>query len=241
MLVCTSITAQNLKAEQYTFVTFHYPPLEFASTGQTAIGAITEVVRTVMGNLGHDASIKVYPWTRALKMVQKGEVDAIFTAYKNPDREKFLDYSQEVLFPQAVYFYIKSGNNVDFQGNLKTIRDHKIGIVSTISYGQIFEKQKHNMQLDKANTLEQSFHKLLKNRVDLVPSDRNVAEFTLTQMGLSADIQRLPTKIESVPSYIAFSKKRDLQKLRDEFDQELSQLKLSGEYHRILKKHDISM
>jgi polar amino acid transport system substrate-binding protein len=126
-----------------------------------------------------------------------------------------------------------------FDGNLDTLNSKKIGVVSTISYGEIFETKKPHLQLDRANNLEQSFNKLLKKRIDLVISDINVAEYTLKQLGLSDKVVRLQIRVESVPSYIAFSKKRDLTSLRDKFDLELRNMKQSGEYYKLLKQYKI--
>lgn len=233
------LTCSSVGAAQYQFVTFHYPPLEYATDSQNGAGGIVEIVKQVMDNLGNQVTVKAYPWTRALKMVRTGEVDAIFTAYKTPDRENFMEYSNEVLFPQSVYFYKRKGDTTTFNGNLNSLKAKKIGVVSTISYGQIFESNKPHLQLDRATNLEHSFNKLLKKRIDLVPSDLNVAEHTLKKLGLSDEIIRLPVKLESVPSFIAFSKKRNLTDLRDKFDQELRNMKQSGDYFKILKQYNI--
>ena len=233
------LTCSSAKAEQYQFVTFHYPPLEYATKNQNATGGVVEIVKQVMHNLGHQVTIKAYPWTRPLKMVKTGEADAIFTAYKDPERETFMEYSNEVLFPQLVYFYKRKGDSTTFNGKLDTLKAKKIGVVSTISYGQIFETYKPNLQLDRANNLQQSFNKLIKKRIDLVPSDIYVAEHTLSELDLSDEVIRLPIKLESVPSFIAFSKKRDLTSLRDKFDKELRNMKQSDDYYKLLKQYNI--
>lgn len=230
----------TVRAEQYDFVTFHYPPYEFATENLHAEGGIVQVVEAVMSNLGHQVRIRAFPWTRALKMVRTGQADAIFTAYKTPQRETFLDYCNEVLYPQSVYFYKKKGGVSVFEGDFKALRSKKIGVVSTISYGRIFEQHKNDLQLDRATHLAQSFDKLMKKRIDLIPSDRNVAEYTLAKLGISNEIVRLATKLESVPSYIAFSKKRDLTSLRDDFDGELAMMKQTGEYQAILRENGIN-
>lgn len=233
------VTCTNAGAEQYYFVTFDFPPYEYATADLKAEGGIVEVVKKVMHNLGHQVSIQPFPWTRALKMVRNGEAHAIFTAYKSPEREVFLDYSREVLFPQSVYFFKKRTGKASFDGDFSALSSKRIGVVSTISYGQVFEIHKPVLQLDRASNAEQSFNKLMKNRVDLVVSDLHVAEYTLAQLGITEEVVRLPAKLESVPSYIAFSKKLNLTSLRGEFDNELARLKLTGEYDEILKKHAI--
>ena len=226
-------------ADEYLFVTFEYPPLEFEGDQGLAQGIAVEIVRDVMHNLSYGVQIQVFPWTRALDMVRFGRADAIFTAYKNPAREQFLNYTKEVLFQQEIYFYRKKGSLVDFNGNLASVQDKIVGVVSTISYGRMFDSTKPDLDLDKANRLEHSFQKLVMGRIDLVPSDIYVAEHTIQTMGLAGKIERLPRMIESVPSYIAFSKQRNLTHLRDQFNRQLSKMKANGAYAGILKRHGI--
>ncbi|EKD37360.1 MAG: hypothetical protein ACD_75C01155G0001, partial [uncultured bacterium] len=168
-----------------------------------------------------------------------GKADAIFTAYRNAEREQFLEYSEEVLMAQELFFYKKKGSPFQFDGRIASIHNARIGIVSTISYGQAFDKYRQFIRLDKANQLTHSFQKLAKGRIDLLPSNYNVAEYTIKKMGIEQQVERLPQLIESVPSYIAFSKKRDLHSLREQFDEELRKMKITGEYSQLLQKHGL--
>ncbi len=226
-------------AADFHFVTLQFPPLEYEDEAHRAEGAAVDTVRAIMDRLGHRVTIRVLPWTRALQMVRTGKADAIFTAYKNPERETFLDYSQEVLMAQEVFFYRKKGSAFQFDGDIASIREARIGIVSTISYGQVFDRFKPAVRLDKANQLTHNLQKLMKGRIDLLPSNRYVGEYTIREMGLQDRVERLPQMIESVPSYIAFSKKRDLGDLRRQFDEELRKMKVGGEYGSIIQQHGI--
>lgn len=233
-----SMPSAPVFADAYAFVTFQYPPLEFAGENEKAEGIAVEIVANIMEALGHEVEITVYPWTRALKRVREGAADAIFTAYKNAERETFLDYSRQVLIPQVVYFYQKRGSAVQFDGSLESVKTKRIGVVSTISYGDKFDRFKTNLVIDKAHKLEHNFFKLLLDRVDLVPSDIYVAEYTLGRLNLGDRIVRLSPGMENVPSYIAFAKKRNLAALRDRFDKQLSLMKETGEYAEIIGKYD---
>jgi polar amino acid transport system substrate-binding protein len=226
-------------AADFHFVTLQFPPLEYENEARRAEGAAVDTVRAIIDRLGHRVTIRVLPWTRALQMVRSGKADAIFTAYKNPERETFLDYSEEILMAQEVFFYRRKGSDFQFDGDIASIREARVGIVSTISYGLVFDRFKQSVRLDKANQLTHNLEKLIKGRIDLLPSNRYVAEYTIKTMGLEDRVERLPVMIESVPSYIAFSKKRDLDTLRRQFDEELRKMKGSGEYASILQRHGI--
>lgn len=228
-------------ADDFNFVTLAYPPMEYENKKGKAEGVAVEIVETIMADLGHNVNISVLPWTRAVKMVRTGKAAAIFTAYKNPTREVFLDYCNEVLIPQAIFFYAKKDSLIQFNGDWASIENKRIGVVSTISYGQQFEQRKHLFKIDRVHKREHNFDKLLKGRIDLAPESLYVADYTLKKMGLTDEITSISGKLESIASYIAFSKKRNLLKLRDDFDNQLKNMKESGEYYEILNKYGLKL
>lgn len=239
-VILLAAPASDAAADGYLFVTFDYPPLEYAGDQGQPRGVAVEIVRAVMADLGDPTRIQVFPWTRALNMVRNGQADAIFTAYRNPERERFLDYSNEVLYAQQVFFYRRKGEPVAFDGRLASVEALTIGVLSTISYGQVFDAARPRLDLDKATRLDHSFQKLVSGRIDLVPSDQLVAAHTLRAMGLADAVEPLAPPIESVPSYIAFSRRRGLSALRARFDRHLAKLKASGRYAGILRQHGLA-
>lgn len=234
LIICAVILLYALhspaKADEYRFVTFNYPPLEYEDKNRRAQGIAVNIVSHIMTTIGHSVRIEVYPWTRALDMVRSGRADAIFTAYKNEQREQFLDFSREVLIMQEVYFFKRKDHPINFAGNYDNLKKYTIGVVSTISYGPIFDSAKTVLDIDRSSRLEHGFQKLVLGRIDLLPSDILVADYTLRSMKLMDKIDTLPTRIQSVPSYIAFSKRRQISTLRDQFDLQLIDMKASGEY-----------
>ena len=84
----------------------------------------------------------------------------------------------------------------------------------------------------------------MDNRLDLVISNVFVGETTLNKIykdnKKTSRVITLDPKVESVPSYIAFSKVKNLKELRDAFDTELEKMKKNGEYLAIMKKYGIS-
>jgi polar amino acid transport system substrate-binding protein len=228
-------------AANYVFVTLEFPPLEYTGDDGNPQGIAVDMVKRIMSSLGHTVQIKVHPWPKALEMVRNGDADAIFTAYKTPERETFLDYSAEVLVPQIVGFYVKKGSPITFNGDLRTLRTRHIGVVSTISYGPKFDQVRSQLQVERVERLEQNFQKLLSDRIDLLISNIHVADWELQKFQLREKIIRLPHEVERMSSYIAFSKQRSLTTLRDQFDQELRKLKGNGEYDEELGKYGIEV
>lgn len=237
-LFCIFTTLPS-KAETYQFVTLDFPPLEFRGEGGRADGAIVEVVREIMTDLGHEVNIEVLPWARALRSVRTGEAHAIFTAYKTSEREAFLDYSNEVLIPQVIALYVKKGSGITYGGDLASLKDKTFGVVSTISYGPTFDGLRDQLRTVRVNTQEAVFQKLLLGGVDVVPSNLYVAGTEIRQMGIADKVTRLPDPLDKLPSYIAFSKKQKLKALRDRFDEALIRMKESSRYLELMRKHGI--
>ncbi len=241
IVVIMFLDFSNAFCDDFLFVSLEFPPLEYIGKNKKPTGIAVDVVTTIMERLGHTIRVKIYPWSRALMLTKKGDADAIFTAYKNPERETFLDYSNEVIVAQVVNFYKMKGRNINFDGDISKLKQYRIGVVSTISYGQKFDQAKSILKLDRVNKLEHNFVKLLKGRIDLTISNIFVAEHILKKQNMTNRIVRIPIEVQNVPSYIAFSKKKGLTGLRDQFDTELSKMKQSGEYNRIMKTYGIEM
>lgn len=223
-----------VRADMYFFSTFQYPPLAYENDDGFPEGIFVNMISKIMTRIGHGIKIEVFPWTRALDMVRSGKADGIFTAYKNEEREQFLDYPEEALFPQAVYFYKNRKSDIQFNGDMDSLINRRIGVVSTISYGRAFDNFKSVLTLERARKLEHNFTKLLLGRIDLLPSDKIVADNVIAKMGIAGQVTMVPVQLGSIPSYIAFSKKRNLTQLMKAFDRELRQMKESGEYFKIL-------
>lgn len=217
-------------------VTLNYPPYAYQVDDQVQ-GIAVDLVQEVFDALEQPIQISVLPWARSLKYVETGKADGIFTVFKTPERETFLDYSREVLLPQVIALYAKSDTPVAYQGQLAELAPHMIAAVHKVSYGKTFDQavasgQLPNIRLtysgDKAMAL------LLSGRVRLLVSHRYGALYSASRMAGVDAITELRPELENVASFIAFSKQNKLTLLRDQFDAELVKMKQDGRYQRII-------
>lgn len=239
LLLASSVQA---KGEKYDFVTLDFPPLEYLNKKGEPIGAAVEIVQQVMKELGHEVKITVLPWARAVAKMKLGEADAIFTAYKTADRLKFMEYSDEILINQFISLYTVADSPVIFSGDLKLLKDQVFGIVSNISYGEQFDKLRADnfLKAQRVERLELNFRKLAKKRIDIVINNKFGGDFVLKSLDLNGKIVRVEPDVESIPSYIAYSKARNLTELKNNFDKKISQMKKNGGYYKILGNHNIA-
>lgn len=223
-------------ARTLELLTLQYPPYEYSENGEIK-GIAVEIVREAFQRMEQPIQIKLYPWVRAIRMIEKGEADAIFTAYKNPTREEFSDYSKGVLMPQTVSLFVRKDSPIEFGGDLGELAEYHFGVVKGVSYGSIFDqtvKRGAIPKLDVAITGEINMLKLMKGRFDILVSNKYGALHILKQTGRLDHVRELSPEVQSVPSYITFSKKRNLSSVRDEFDIVLEEMKQDGSYDQII-------
>ncbi|MCJ7432233.1 MAG: transporter substrate-binding domain-containing protein [Anaerolineales bacterium] len=225
-------------AKTIQLVTLQYPPYEFEENGQIK-GIAVDIVTEAFKRMGYEVKISLYPWARSLEIMKNGEADAIFTAYKTPDREVFLEYSQEILMPQIVSLFVLKDSNITFDGDLSKLSQYRFGVVRAVSYGEKFDTLAKNKTLmtDEADTGEMNMDKLLKGRIDILVSNKYGALYILKQKGALDQVKELSPDLQSVPSYIAFSKVRNLTAVKEEFDKILAEMVKDGSVDKFINAY----
>lgn len=244
ILLCTAVILALLlnnaaRANQIRLVGLNYPPYISVDDGKVG-GMAVDIVTEAFHRAGRDIAIEVMPWARALDEAKSGSADAIFPAAKNAEREGFLDYSTGVLVQQAVSLFVRKDSQTAFDGDLTVFKNTKVGVVNQMSYGSKIDaaiKSGTLENLDRSNDSENNVQKLVAGRFEVMPSNRYVALSVAKKAGLSQQIKELLPEVESILTYIAFTKARDVTKLRDEFDNALTTMKADGSYDKILQRY----
>ena len=142
-----------------------------------------------------------------------------------------------------VSLYVKKGDKLAFDGDLKALKGKTIGIVSTISYGTRFDeaREAHKLKTDRVESLDLNFKKLLSGRIDVLISNRYSAQVEIEKQKIADQVEELRVPVEVIPSYIGLSKKNGLSTLRDQLDHAMKALKASGRYDEILKQYKLNV
>ena len=230
------ILSSNTAADNYKFVTFDYRPYSFTNTNGIVQGSAVDIIKTIMINLGHRVEIQVNPWARALYKAKKGDVDAIFTAYKTAERELTLDYSKNALVSHVVGLYVLADSDITFDGDLLKLKNKRIGTVSTISYGNTFDSIREQLWTERGKRIEHNLKKLMTDRIDIVVSNIYVADEAIKRLQMVGRFKKLSPTIETVDSFIAFSKANQLTELRDQVERELEKIIANGTYAEIMAR-----
>ncbi|ASP37063.1 ABC transporter substrate-binding protein [Labrenzia sp. VG12] len=227
------------RADTLKLVTLSYPPYEYME-GDKVEGIVVRLLREAFGRLGHDLEIEVLPWKRALLMARQGSVDGIFTVYKTEERLKFLDYSETVVMPQVVSIWALRGSNLPYDGTMESLSEVSIGVVHGVSYGDKADKAIEDGTLKKLDYAPNSSHnikKLLAGRTDAVIMNRYGAIYHLRLQDGFDKVEELRPEVSAVPSYVGFSKARNLSGLRDQFDEVMQAMIESGDYKKIVDNY----
>lgn len=196
-------------AEPLHLVTLNWPPYEYAEDGEVK-GIAVEIVREIFDRLDTPIEIQLNPWARSLKMVRRGRADAIFTAYRTPEREKFLTYCDEVLAMQRVGLFARADADISYDGDMQSLRDMKVAVVRDVSYGRKFDTMADSggfAEVRVVNNAHATVRLLKRGDVDIVPGNVGVVRTALAETGLKDEVKLLRPLLSEVPSYIAFSKK----------------------------------
>lgn len=214
-------------------------PTAYFVNGQMT-GVLVDVAREAFSRAGYAVTIKLEPWARCIEDARSGDADGIFSIFKTPERQAFLDYTSQPIITQTVSFFVVKKSPLSFDGNFASVSDHSIGFINQTSYGpRLDEALKKNVfaKQNQTNSAESVVKMLLAGRVDLIPSYRHVALFTAKSLGAQEQIRELSPEVESIPSYLAFNRKRDYRQVMADYDKALKSMKQDGSYDRIFDRY----
>ena len=225
LLVFTLIIGLSLLAEPLHLVTLEYPPYQYLKDGNIE-GEIPIILNKTFEKIDTEITITMHPWEKSLAMVKNGEADGIFTIFKTPERDVFLDYSDVILVLQKTAFFSLKESKIDFTGDLAEVKTFKIGVVNSVSYGDVFDKAVLDNQLQTKvfETTKACFEALQNGEIDLVVNNVDGAEVLIKELDAAESIIQKGPAIEKIPSYLAFSKKNKLDKVKSEFDEMLEKV-----------------
>jgi polar amino acid transport system substrate-binding protein len=210
-----------------------FAPYSFVTQeNDTPRGLDVDLVEAVMKEAGVAYSLRLYPWERVKRMLEKGETEMAFQFAGTPERK--IQY--ELAGP------IRTGSTV-FMTSLKTsIQDWKtlddfapfvIGQVRGYAYESNFDKAELRRDTSAQNP-RQLVSMLLAGRIDIIVGDRIQLLYFIQEQRAQNSVRLLPTPLVEMQRYVAFSK-GDSQRAR-QFDAALERVKASGELEKIQRK-----
>lgn len=232
----------NLTWSQTTLqlATLEYPPY-IQQTGDNAQGLTIDIVNEIFSRMNQPIQYNFSPWTRSLHLLEKNQIDGLFTIKKTKERENTMLFPKEPLITQDYVFFVLKKSNIEFNGDYSSLANASIGVVDQTSYGNRFDtaaKNKTFKKLDSAQNYELTFKKLLAGRMDAVICSRLVGISILNKLNALDKVKVSGPPSETTVSYLVFSRKKENIKLVIQFDKILNEMKQDGTISTILQKYN---
>jgi ABC-type amino acid transport substrate-binding protein len=240
MLICLGVLALSLVSSAHAgkkivLATLDWEPYIGASMEDK--GYVAELVKEAYKRKGYDLQIEFMPWARVIKMAKIGKYDGYFPEYYAEELKK--DYEVSSPFPGGpLGFYKRKDKPVQYN-SLKDLVPYRIGVVRGYVNTKEFDDAAYLKKEEATDDLT-NFKKLLKNRLDLVVSDKFVGKFIVSK-NLPAqfkDLEFLEPPLENKDLFVCISHKAtDYQEKISLFNEGLKEIIDDGTVTKILKKH----
>lgn len=210
-----------------------FAPYSFVTMDDdTPRGVDVELVQAIMQAGAIDYQLRLYPWERVKRMLDRGEVEMAFQFAGTPERKA----QYELAGP------IRTGSTVFMTSHKISLKDWKtlddftpfvIGQVRGYAYESNFDKAELRRDTSAQNP-RQLVSMLLAGRIDIIVGDRTQLLYFIQEQRAHSSVRLLPTPLVEMPRYVAFAK-GDSQRAR-QFDAALDKVRASGELEKILRK-----
>ena len=218
LFVFNSANGENLK-----IMTEIFSPYQFKdSIDGHLIGISTEIVQAIQKRIGDTNKIKVYPWVRGNKILDKKKNSALFSMMRTKSRENKYKWVGP-LDRLEIVFFKRKGSNI----TLKSIDDarkvKKIGVTKKVAnYEILHSKGFKNLDVIGGSD-DKNIKKLLKGRIDLWPYVKVAGLYNAKKIGQAGMIVPIPNvTLAAGDLYIAFNKNTDdkiIKKWQKAFDE----------------------
>ena len=213
-----------------------FPPFQYEHEGEL-IGISTEIVNAIQNKVDAKNRIKVYPWTRAVKIADKKKNTAIFSMLRTPEREEKYKWVGPLTSMKLVFFK-KKGSKI----TLNTIEDAKkvgkVGVTKGVANFEMLSSQGfENLDVITSGQDEKNIKKLVKGRIDLWPTLLMAGLYNARIQGLAGEIVPIENVVAfSGDMYIAFNKKTD-DAIIKKWQIALDELKKDKTIEKIIKRY----
>ena len=163
----------HVNAQDLRFVTLDFAPFIYGEDQKVA-GPGRDVIAAACEAADLDCSYDIFPWRRAQELMREGKADGMMVIGRNPEREKWLDFSPP-LFRTEYGFFVSEGRPKSLT-ELADIAGYKIGVFAPSNTAVQLGGLRDRMIAEGLTPLEidarpddvSGFRKLAAGRIDAV-------------------------------------------------------------------------
>lgn len=219
-----------------TLVTAAYPPFVNPPDEPQGEGIDIEIAREAARRAGRRIEVVHVPWKRALAMLEAGEADFTTTISRNAERDRYLLWTSGYRTGVRYHFYARRGSGLRL-ASLADLSGRRLGVTLGYFYPDAILRQP-GVQIENGTDIATTVRMLGAGRTDFMVVNGVAGEWEIRRQGLSPLLERQPLEVSSnSPTYMAFSRARNLDAVRTAFDTALAAMAQDGTLTRIEKKY----
>lgn len=234
---CSSQNEAKSATPELSVVTETLPPLNYEEDG-TVTGFATDLLREILAEANLDATITLFPWTRAYQLATTRPNTIIYSTARTPEREHMFFWIGPISARQIYLYKLRTRKDIHVT-SLSDAARYRLGMVRDMASNQIILNSGlfSTKLIDLAPSQESNMRKLLVQRVDLIVSLDWSAAFVSKSLGHSPSELEQLLLVDSVhPLYFAMNIDSDpalVQRLTKAFDK----VKAKGSMDRLKHKY----
>lgn len=211
-------------------------PYIFEEKEKSLVGIGPDIITLIYKESNSSVSYHNYPWKRALKQLERGDLDVIIGAYKTSKRSKVFIFTERPFYEDRIVLYTNASNPRKWDGNIISLRKKRVAIVNGWSYGEKTDNELKNFNITKTESAYKCLTIAAKGRVDFCLMNYRDASGEIKKSKIKNVIQNEHI-LGTAGVYFAFSKKYFDDDLYNRFNKSLNKLINNGKVSKIVEKY----
>jgi len=202
-------------------------------------GPFTAVLTEAFAGSGLSVTYRARPWARCFEETRTGDADGLFAIYRTAEREKQFLFSNEPIYLDREHVFVRRGEAFDAAHWHDLLRGKRIGIVNGSYHGRRYEEaveQNLFASVETVNSPESLASMLAAGRIDAAFATIEQMDEAVSRMRPAPAIEAAQPVFDSLPVYLAFTRKRDMSAVRDLVDRGLRKMKEDGRYEALKER-----
>ncbi|WP_350431922.1 transporter substrate-binding domain-containing protein [Shewanella sp. H8] len=225
----------------------HATPIRIASDiwcpyiCENQTGYVVELTRRAFEIQGQSVEFQTIPYKRALVELQKNNIDAVLALMPHTITKNQLINPDVIVGYNSIDFYTLVGSNETFEHITDLNQSQQVAVVSGYHYGveldAWFNVHTNTYFASGRDPLAMNIIRLVKGRHSVIVGNKNVIEYTASQLNLNQQLRYAGTIGKPTPLYVAFNQQNKDSSIT--FTNGIDMLKANGEYQQIINKYKI--
>ena len=214
-----------------------FPPWKYLNRIGEPCGMDVDLIDMLAQRMGLKVEYSMYPFSRAIYLLEYGEADMMSGVLRRKERESYLHYLEPPYkdhSDKAFYLLRGRGRLLQIYEDLHALR---VGTQNGTRYFPAFD---HDPKIKKVAThsFELNLRMLLAKRIDAVVNTEVAGDYEIRKLGLQDSVVKAPYIYrEKQDVYMVLSKKSPLADRLDEFNSVLADLIREGAFQRIVTRY----